>query len=54
VIRSLDMEHRTMRQQLFTAKASYARFADDYSRGLLQGNSLAGWLASLWRPGRSD
>ena len=54
VIRSLDMEHRTMRQQLFTAEASYASFADDYSRGLLQGNSLAGWLGSLWRPGRSD
>ncbi|MFT7255973.1 MAG: acetyltransferase-like isoleucine patch superfamily enzyme [Urechidicola sp.] len=54
VVRALDTGHRTTRQQLFTGESSYADFADEYSRRLMQGNTLVHWLRSLWRPSSTD
>jgi acetyltransferase-like isoleucine patch superfamily enzyme len=54
VVRTLNAEHRTTRQQLFTGASTYAEFADDYSRRQLQGNSLARWVRTLWRPRSTD
>jgi hypothetical protein len=54
VVRELDPDNLTTRQDLFTGPTPYESFEADFDRKRLGGNSIAGWLKSIIKPGNSD
>jgi acetyltransferase-like isoleucine patch superfamily enzyme len=54
VVRELDPDNLTTRQDLFNGPNPYESFEADYDRKRLDGNSILGWLKSIIKPGNSD
>jgi acetyltransferase-like isoleucine patch superfamily enzyme len=54
IVRELDPDNKTIREDLFTGPTAYHEFEQEFYRDMLAKNTLMGWLMSLVVPTSTD